>query len=1844
MSTEDKLRDYLKRVTVELTQTRRRLAEIEDRSHEPIAIIGMACRYPGGVAGPEDLWEVVSSGVDAIGEFPADRGWDLDGLYDPAPDAFGKSYTRHGGFLYDAGDFDAPFFGMSPRGALATDPQHRLFLEVSWEAFERAGLDPDTLRGSRTGVYAGTMYEYYADRYLGAIPESVEGTLLTSSTPSVLSGRVAYTFGLEGPAVTLDTACSSSLVTVHLAVQALRRGECALALAGGVTVMAAPDPFVEFSRQQALSPDGRCKAFSAAADGAAWAEGAGVILLERLSDAQRDGRRILAVIRGSAVNQDGASNGLTAPSGPAQREVYRQALADARLEPRDVDAVEAHGTGTRLGDPIEAESIIAAYGQDRPADRPLRLGSVKSNIGHTQAAAGVAGVIKMVKALEHRTLPATLHVDEPTPHADWSAGAVELLTEAVAWPVSDRPMRAAVSGFGISGTNAHVILEQAPEVVPEPVTVDGPLVWVLSAKTEMSLHAQAGRLRTYAATAADEDLAVAGAVLARRARFAYRAVVVAADRDELVAGLAALAAGESHAAVSSGAAPADVRPVFVFPGQGSQWTGMAVDLLESSEVFREWMSRCDAALAPYTGWSVVGALRAGELLGSEVIQPALFAVMVSLAEVWRSLGVDPAAVVGHSQGEIAAACVAGALTLDDAARIVALRSQTVVRGLAATGGMLAVALPAEEVRLEPWADRLWIAVHSGPAGTVVAGDVDALDEFAAAWGETVRVRRIAVDYASHTPHVEVLREELLATLAGIAPQATDVAFCSSMAGTFVEPTGLDAAYWYDNLRNPVLFRESIGAFASFGTPLFVEVSPHPVLGGDIEDICHEAGITAGVCGSLRRGAGDWRRFLAALAQAWVLGAEVDWRAVLADVPYRQVDVPTYAFDRRTYWLKTAERRAQQAGGAGIGGSRHPLLTAVVPVADDGYLLTGRLSAAALPWLADHSVSGSVLLPGAAFVELALEGAAVAGCDLLEELTLEAPLVLPATGEVGLQITVSPSDAAGRRALTVFSASPDAEWVRHASGTLLETCVSAGEFGWATTWPPAGGSPVNVDGGYERLADSGYEYGPAFQGVRAVWRRDEELFAEVVAPDGVELDGYGMHPAVLDAAFHPLLLAGSGSGSGGLRLPFVFRGVRLGVPGASVLRVRLAWAGDDAVVEAADVSGRAVLSIESLRARAVPVEPSASTGAVPQGLDWVQVPAELGGPSSKDGGSRWVWLDEDDLSAASDGSGRSGALAASEADFVAVRCSVAATSVTAGARELFGRVLDLLRSWPADARARLVFVTQGVLATDRVDAAAVAAGVVWGLVRSAQAEQPGRFALVDAEEGVADWDLVAAAIDAGEPQLAIRDGVPLAPRLTRCPAASSAHGTDMAAGADTGHGAGVASPQGVSTLQGATTASPQGAGTTLVTGGTGGLGALVARRLVERHGVRDLLLVSRRGPEAPGAGELVSSLEELGARVTVTACDVSDRDALAVLLASIPEDRPLTSVVHTAGVLDDATLEGLSERKLEAVFAPKADAAWHLHELTRGLPLTSFVVFSSLAGVLGNAGQGNYAAANAFLDVLAAHRRGLGLPAVSVAWGLWDTGSDMTGALTVADTARLARAGVAPLSVAEGLELFDAALGGDEALVVASGWDAPGLRARAAAGDLPPLLRGLVRAPRRTGSGQHAGNAGLAARLPSLSETDARRLITDVIRAHVAAVLAHDSVDAVDVGSAFNTLGFDSLTAVELRNRLNADTGLRLPATLVFDHPTVTTLADYLFRKLAPAAPSAEDTLRGALERVDSILARANGDAERIRGKLIPILQSALTRLGADPDGMNGAAEKIDSATDEEIFALIDNDF
>ncbi|WP_053161268.1 type I polyketide synthase [Streptomyces caatingaensis] len=927
MANEEKLLENLKWVTNELRQAHRRLRDIEAEQQEPIAVVGMACRFPGGVRSPEDLWRLVSSGTDAISAFPGDRGWDLEGLYDPDPDTPGTSYARDGGFLDGAAEFDPAFFGISPREALAMDPQQRLLLETSWEVFERAGIDPASLKGEQAGVFVGSNGQDYGSLLLTGA-EELEGHLGTGSAASVASGRLSYTFGVEGPAVTVDTACSSSLVALHLAVQALRNRECSLALAGGVTVMATPNAFIDFARQRGLSADGRCKAFAAAADGTGWGEGVGMLLVERLSDARRNGHRVLAVVRGSAVNQDGASNGLTAPNGPSQQRVIRAALANARVAADEVDAVEAHGTGTTLGDPIEAQALLATYGRERADGQPLYLGSVKSNIGHTQAAAGVAGVIKMVMAMRAGVLPRTLHVDEPTPHVDWASGAVELLTESRSWPDTGRPRRAAVSSFGVSGTNSHVIVEQAPEPGddgPQDAVGAGAapavLPWALSAKHDTALREQAARLKEH--IEARPDLApadVAHSLVTTRSAFDHRAVVLGGDRGELLAGLSALAAGEPAANVVQGVADVPGKAVFVFPGQGSQWAGMALELLDASPEFAERLGECEKALSAFTDWSLTDVLRGVEgapgLERVDVVQPVLWAVMVSLAEVWRSYGVRPSAVVGHSQGEIAAAVVSGALSLDDGARVVALRSRA-IGALAGKGGMVSVPLPVAEVRelIGRWDGRVSVAAVNGPTSVVVSGEVAALDELMAhCEAEAVRARRIPVDYASHSAAVEEIRETILDVLAPVTPLAPEVPFFSTVTGEWLTGPVTDADYWYRNLRRTVELEGAVRSLIEQGFRCFIEVGPHPVLTVPLRETAEAAGEEpVAVAGTLRRDLGGPRQFLTSLAEVQVRGVTPDWAAVLGDCARRRVDLPTYAFRRQRIW---PERVADDGAGGG----------------------------------------------------------------------------------------------------------------------------------------------------------------------------------------------------------------------------------------------------------------------------------------------------------------------------------------------------------------------------------------------------------------------------------------------------------------------------------------------------------------------------------------------------------------------------------------------------------------------------------------------------------------------------------------------------------------------------------------------------------------------------------------------------------------------------------------------------------------------------------------------------------------------------------------------------------------
>ncbi|RSS49620.1 type I polyketide synthase, partial [Streptomyces sp. WAC05858] len=1232
-SNQNKAVEALRKSFKEIERLKRQNRQLISSATEPLAIIGMACRFPGGVNSPEALWRLVADGADAISPFPTNRGWDVEGIYDPDPERPGTSYVREGGFLHDADQFDSAFFGISPREALAMDPQQRLLLETSWEVFERAGIDPASLRGSQTGVFTGAMHTTYASE-AAQIPDEIEPYLHNGATTSIASGRVSYTFGFEGPALTVDTACSSALVALHLAAQALRQGECSMALVGGATVMVSPKGFVTFSRQRGLAADGRCKAFADGADGTTWSEGIGVLLVERLSDARRNGHQILAVVRGSAVNQDGASNGLTAPNGPSQRRVIRQALENCELTPSQIDVVEAHGTGTTLGDPIEAQALLATYGQDRPEGRPLWLGSLKSNLGHTQAAAGVAGVIKMVMAMRHGVLPKTLHVDAPSSHVDWSEGQVELLTEARPWPETGEPRRVGVSSFGVSGTNAHVILEQAPEVETEAEVAEepadgglaGPVAWVVSGKTDTALRVQAGRLREFVAERPELGAAdVALSLATTRFAFEQRAVVTGTSREELLERLEAVAEGAKLPGVVWGKdAETPGRSVFVFPGQGAQWMGMAVGLLESSPVFAAAIGECEAALSAHVDWSLTDVLRGAQGAPGfdrvDVVQPALFAVMVSLARLWRSVGVEPDAVMGHSQGEIAAACVAGALSLEDAAKVVTLRSQAIAAGLAGRGGMVSVGLPVDQVkeRLARWGGAISVAAVNGPGSVVVSGDPGALDEMVAELeGEEVRVRRVPVDYASHSAHVEGIRAELLKVLADIAPRSSEVPFYSTVSGELVDTAGLDAEYWYRNLRQTVELESTTRTLLDEGHTVFIEVSPHPVLTLPVQQTVEAAESRAVVLGTLRRDEGGPERFLTSAAELHVSGASVDWRKVFEGHGARRVELPTYAFQHERFWLD-APAGVGDVGSVGLGSLGHPLLGAVVSLASGGgVLLSGRLSLATHGWLADHAVHGVMLLPGTAFVELVVSAGDQVGAGRVEELVLEAPLVVPEKGGVHLQVEVGEADASGFREVSVFSREEaegeGAAWVRHAHGVVGSAApVSGTQFDFGV-WPPAGAEPVDVSGEYVRAAENGLEYGPVFQGLKHAWRREGEVFAEVELPEA-ERDRagqFGLHPALFDAALHAMGVSESLAGGSGSRLPFSWRGFALEAVGATSLRVRLASAdaGSDAVsVLVGDESGRAVASVESLVLRPVDADQlKAAGGAAREALfrvEWV----------------------------------------------------------------------------------------------------------------------------------------------------------------------------------------------------------------------------------------------------------------------------------------------------------------------------------------------------------------------------------------------------------------------------------------------------------------------------------------------------------------------------------------------------------------------------------------------------------------------------------------------------------------
>jgi acyl transferase domain-containing protein/acyl-CoA synthetase (AMP-forming)/AMP-acid ligase II/acyl carrier protein len=1590
---------------------------------EPIAIVAMACRYPGGVGSPDDLWRLVRDGVDATGEFPADRGWDLANLYDPDPDRIGGSTTRRGGFLYDAAEFDAGMFRVSPREALATDPQQRLLLETSWELFERAGIDATTLRGSGTGVFIGVMNEDYASRFEA---HELEGRLGIGSSHAVASGRISYTFGLTGPAVTVDTACSSSLVAMHWAAKALRTGECSLAVAGGATVMSTPRTFLAFSRQRGLSPDGRCRSYAADADGTAWSEGAGIVLLERLSDARRHGHPVLAVLRGSAMNADGASNGLTAPSARAQREVIRSALADAGLSAGDVDAVDGHGTATPLGDPIEAEALLATYGQDR--DRPLWLGSVKSNLGHTQAAAGMAGVIKMVEAMRHEQLPPSLHADNPSPRIDWSAGKVSLLATAQPWPAADRTRRAAVSSFGIGGTNAHVIIEEAPpeDTGPDPVARhEFPTTpWLLSATDGTALRAVATALLD--APDLPDDIDVGYTLAVGRTALGHRAMVGAGDR----AALRALAAGErSGATVHAGA-----RIAFLFSGQGAQRAGMGRELAQRFPVFAEVFDQACRAL----GGQVREIAFSGELLDrTDHAQAALFAFEVALHRLLESWGVRPDMLVGHSVGEIAAAHVAGVLSLEDAATLVGARGRLMAE-LPADGVMIAVEATEAEVAplVAEVADRVSIAAVNGTHAVVVSGEEAATTAIA---GRFRRSTRLRVSHAFHSPLLEPMLDKFREVAESLAYRRPGIPVISGLTGRPSDEM-CSAEYWVRHARHTVRFAEALSTLVESGVTTCLEVGPDAVLS-------RAAAAVLPAVPATRAGRGEGEALLAAVGAVHTAGIPVAWRSVFAGSGARPVPLPTYPFQRTRYWLDPP-----QPGGGGLD---HALLGPALVAPDSPRIVHGgSIGVRAHNWLADHVVGDSVVVPATAFVDIALHAGTAAGGSV-DELTIEAPLRLTPAEDVQLQVVVD-----GQR-IDIYAKQRAADqWTRHASGRLRPRGPAPEPYG--AEWPPAAADPVELAGLYDTLA-----YGPAFHAVTALWRRGDELFAEIDLPEGVA-GRFGLHPVLLDAAVHAAALAEGPAG--GARVPFVWNGVELYAPGARSARIRCVRTGSDTIgVDIFDHAGEPVATVASMFTR--PMAPRDTMLFRPR---WIPVPALPAVPATGETTIVEIVNEQGD-----------------------------------DVRSLTTRALDALHDWQDHGGGRLVVVTRNATALDPD----LASAAVCGLVSAAAAEHPERITLVDLDAGLpADrvLELVGGNL---EPQLAIRDGVPHALRITRA-APSDARPIDPA-------------------------------GTVLITGGTGALGALLARHLVHEHGIRHLVLVSRRGPAAPNAERLRTELSELGADLRIVAGDVADRTVVEQLIAAC--DPPLTAVVHTAAVVDDGVLAAQTPARMDTVLKPKADAAWVLHEATRDLPLSAFVLYSSVAGVFGKAGQANYGAANRFLDALAFHRRALGLPAVSLAWGLWEPGSGLGDRISGLARRRIQASGIAGLSAEQGLALFDAAIGSAEPVLVPVLFDP-------AATAPPPIVGGLVR--------KH---------LPPARRSWPARMskpeLRELLRAELAAVLGEPDPAAFPDDRPFTEIGFDSLAVIQARTRLNRLTGLDLPARVLFEKPTAGELADHLHDEL-----------------------------------------------------------------------------
>ena len=1753
----------LKRALLEIRNLRAQIDKVESARNEPIAIVGMGCRYPGAV-GLKQFWEVLCAGTDTVSELP-DKRWDADLLFDPDPAAPGKMVTRRGGFLSHLDEFDAEFFHITPREASFVDPRQRLVLECAWEALEDAGLSPFDLTGSQTGVYMATLTMDYGE-LLMADMSCIGAFSGAGSANSVVANRLSYFLNLHGPSISIDTACSGSIVAVHMACEALRNREIGLALAGGVSVNLQPRSNVFFSKAGALSPEGSCKTFDRRADGMVRSDGAGVVVLKLLSEALRDGDPVAAVIRSVAINHDGRSNGIMAPNGEAQVSLLEDAYRRAGIDPSEVQYIQAHGTGTKLGDPIEVRALGRVLARDRNPARKCVLGSVKTNIGHTESAAGVAGIIATALALKNRILPPTVHFSEANPLIPFDQLPFEIRTQAGPWPDPAVTRIAGVSGFGFGGSNAHVVLEEAPVATAMPEPSQAPYLLPLSARTAAGLRALATACVEFLEDPACSPSDICFTAAARRAHHGVRKSWIGVSSEDLAASL------KQWLQRDEDAAPLPKSPLiaFVFSGQGSHWAGMGRRLLNREPVFREAVERCERAFAVHTQLRIIEEMcredTGSRLNDPELAQPAIFSIQTGLAALWASWGIVPSAIVGHSLGEVAAACAAGALSLEDGARIVWHRSR-LMKTVAGRGktAVVGLGINAARLALAGREETVVVAGSNGPENSVISGNPEAVDAVVLALTEQgVFCRPIAgVDIAFHSPQMDSLRWELVAELEGLAPKACHTPLISTVTGLPINGADLDAEYWGRNLRDQFLFASAAQLLLNQGHNILLEVSPNAVLSSAIlQTLKHAPSGTAKFLPSLRRGDEELAVLYGSLGTLYELGAAVNWKSVHREGG-RCVSFPTYPWMRQRFWIDQIPgsiERTPQSGSSG----EHPLLGPRVDWAAPPAEGAGKRSLWEMAWstrdpsfLSDHRLNGEVIVPGAAFLELAL----AAGTQLFPvgasvcETVFERAVVLAPGVHTRLQLS---AEVTGNTAeFVVYGRCHDAnDWNRYVSGKLVAAVGNRSAEPAAMSLSEIRSrcaEIVDVDSHYQLLESGGLQYGPAFRCIRQLWRGNREAVSQIrfdtLSPDA----RYIVHPSILDAAFQTVAAAVSAADAANY-LPYsvhnweALSGVETSVwchcrlsgePGAKNL---------DADLTLMDDVGRVVARLERLTLRSMPRERSIGHSAGLLHVLWESSPLPVRHSTGQL--RRWLVL--------SDG-GCTGSRLIAQLRFAGCEVTVLLPypsltgedfevllqsslpfhgvvhlqsldaradsldeAVSLTCESVIRLALAMVRS---NSEARLWLVTRGAQPA-APGPLAIEQSPLWGLALSVAREHPElRCTCVDLdpsdEENGSKDDLAGELLRSdNEDRIAWRGGMRFAARLTAAPGPPDTLPPEL-------------HPDGLY----------------LVTGGFGVLGFLTARYLVE-IGARHLAIVSRGG----GAGHenAIRELELAGARVTAISADLADKDQTERLfsdtLSGLP---PLRGIIHSAGMVSDATLEHQTPERLRMVMAPKVQAAFNLHTCVKNLPLDFFILYSSAASQVGSPGQANYAAGNAFLDALAHHRRALGLAALTVNWGAWDGG--MAGTVS---TRQFAAHGVSRITPGEGLGLLGLLLNPQESPNV--GLFPVDWRRffNQFGGRIPPLFSKFA----------HLASSETVLfldRINAASKEDRPALVHSFVRAELASVLGIDSPTSISARDGFFDLGMDSLLIVELSTRLEAGLGLKLSANAILEFENLESLSAHL---------------------------------------------------------------------------------